>query len=136
MEYISDLTTTTKSTALNCTFPESDTPFYPVYCYQNSECVGSKIGCTTQLLISILPILNCIPLGYLIWKEIAIQSQIKWGKPTKFIALSCTFGIQICFFGHYFFTSKSATSYFIILENALQDFAFLTFCYLFCKDSS
>ena len=83
-----------------------------------------------------IALLNCIPLFALLYWELFIQKAIGFQKPTKFMALSFTILLELTVFSHYFFTFYELTIYYIVIQDCLSSLAFLSICFLFCKNSS
>lgn len=48
-------------------WPVPKTIFYPYYCYNNFSVPPFTIGCTTQLIVTLLAILNLPPLAYIFY---------------------------------------------------------------------
>ena len=121
-------------------YPPVDTWFYPSWCYSNASlpqysCI-LPITCTNQLLLVIIPFLNCFPLIYLMVLEIRVQKSIGFQKPTKLVALLFMLLLQICVFMHYMVTNQTAIVYFLITQEFLSSLCFLAICFLFCRNSS
>lgn len=62
-------------------FPKAHTVIYPVYCYNNYIPGVFSVGCTSQLLICIIALVNLGPLGYI------LANHIKKNKTKKLIKL-------------------------------------------------
>ena len=119
-------------------YPAPQGHFYPTYCYSNTNDFTFKIACTTQLLFTLVALLNICPITFVLLIEIRIQQQTGWRRPMKFLVLVLMIVVQLTVFVHYsfIFSHESVRTSILIVQSLIRNMCFLLVCYLFCKNAS
>ena len=68
-------------------WPVPTTVIYPAYCYKNFSVPPFTIGCTTQLILSLLALFNVPPLTYLLYQTLKRNGRKKPLKPIALLAM-------------------------------------------------
>ena len=100
----------------NSSYPEPNTIIYPVYCYSNFSKQIFSIGCTSQLLISLLALLTCIPIVVVLRRLLAKKRKQR----LKIISFSLMLALELLIFIYYFFILLKLSQVIVYITNMIQ----------------